>query len=120
MLNRLILIVVAGSLHIAQTSAADINPEALLGKWCYSHVEVGGETDKENIPYEFLPNGEFTFKNSSTASSTRVANYKLEGNKLDIGGLAPGGLEIVELTDETIVAKGMFSSMRHFNRGDCN
>ena len=96
------------------------NPDSLIGKWCYSHVEIAGTVDRKDIPYEFLPNGEFTFKNSSSASGTRIGNYKLDGNKLDIGGLAPGGLKIMELTDAAMLAEGMFSSMHHFTRGDCS
>ena len=97
-----------------------LDQQALLGKWCFSHTEIAGSVDKENIPYEFFDNGEFSFKNSATASSTRKANYSVDGDKLDIGGLAPGGLKVVELTDSVMIAEGMFSSKRHFYRGDCN
>lgn len=100
-------------------AAATANQEKLIGKWCYTHMEIGGEKSQENIPYEFFENGEFSFKNSSTASRTRKAKYTLDGSKLRIGGLAPGGLEIVELNDTKMVAKGGFSALRHFKKGAC-
>ncbi len=101
-------------------SEASIDKSKLLGKWCYTHSEVGGEVNEENIPYEFLENGEFTFKNSSMASVTRTAKYKIEGEKLNIGGLAPGGLKILSLSDEKMLAEWMFGSKWHFKRGECS
>ena len=89
------------SLH----AEVNVAPEKLIGKWCYTHYEVAGEKSEENIPYEFFENGDFTFTNSSTASRVRKAKYTLDGNKLNIGGLASGGLKIVELSDSSMVCE---------------
>jgi len=101
--------------------SAEVNvaPEKLLGKWCYTHYEVGGQKEEENIPYEFFKNGEFSFKNSASASSVRKAKYSLNGNKLDIGRLASGGLTIVELSESEMVCEWSFGAKRYFKRGEC-
>ena len=98
---------------------ADVDGTKLLGKWCYTHYRIGGEDSFENIPYEFMENGEFTYKNSSSASSVKKANYTLQGSQLDIGRLIPGPLKITEISDSQMIVEGGFSSMHHFTRGDC-
>jgi hypothetical protein len=120
MLRRITQLIALCFITVSASAESSLDMDKLVGKWCFTHVEIGGEIDTENIPYEFLENGEFTFKNSSTASSNRKSKYTLNGNKLNIGGLAPGGLKIVELTDVNMVAEGSFSSKRHFKRGNCD
>lgn len=118
-MRNILLIASCGLISISSIASAAVDHQKIIGKWCFTHMEMGGQKSVENIPYEFFENGEFSFKNNSSASRIRKGKYKLDGNKLNIGGLAPGGLEILELSDSKLVAKGSFSTMRFFERGTC-
>lgn len=118
-MRRLIPLITICLITVPAFAESTLSHEKLIGKWCFTHVDVGGKRNEENIPYEFFENKEFSFKNSSSASTTRKAKYTFISNTLDISRLAPGGLKVIELTDTTMVAEGSFASKRYFKRGEC-
>lgn len=121
-----VCVAVLGTLTMYSASAANqttpsqtFEKEKLMGKWCYTHMEIEGEREDKNKPYELFDNGEFTYKNSKDASKTRKATYTFDGSKLSMGNLVPGGITIVELTDTIMVGDGLFTSRHYFSRGQC-
>lgn len=94
----------------------DLSEAKIVGKWCLTHIDIAGTEKEEMIPYEFMPDGQLTFKNSKNASKIRKASYKIDGDTLELKSIRQK-LKIQELTTEKMVGESM--AKYHFKKGDC-
>jgi hypothetical protein len=98
--------------------SAQLTPGYLQGAWCYSHYDVGGSREDQNITYLFQADGSLLYQGAPGGALTQRGRYRIEGDTVRIEpSLMLFALTVASTTNDSFVLQGM--GEHHFVRGRC-